>query len=520
MLKRILVLFVLIFNANPVIAACLEPVPNEYIVVTDNPEGVLSQTGVNFKTTPASSRYIYNHQKALSNFKTQTKLQSELTESTLLLTLDQKQLKAVKAMANVKISKNCFVEPLSLSNDSFEGEALFQLQWGLKSFLTDLNLADYNFSHRVVVAVSDTGFDLDHEDLNSNLWINERELSGRAGFDDDNNGCLDDIHGCDVTNQTGNNGLNNYKSNLLDHGSHVAGIIGSTTGNTKGIAGAGFNVELMLIKAFSSQRKTTVADLLKSVYYAVDNEADILNCSWGSGSMPTVAEFNAFEYARINGVAVVVAAGNNSTYASRMSPSGLTNVLTVGSHNSSFNLSTFSNFGGSVDIYAPGGDGVDRKNDSILSLGANSAYLQKKGTSMSAPFVAAALANLKSLYPSLTRNELLNLILKSGDVRPISGFYDENYKDDGVFLNLKKALDLADMYVQGQITEDFKLEPKNVVRPSSVNIFDEPLDQQNLGAEAQSSTGCMTSNLESNAQIYSWLFLLLPIVLLQIKKGL
>lgn len=513
---RILFLFCILINTNSVTAKCLDPVPNEYLIVTTQPEQILSSLNISSKIQ--NSQYIYNHRKNKIFFKTKTDSIENLNESTLILTLKPEQLKTLEALNPISISQNCFVEPLEFSVDDFLLEPLYSSQWGLKFFLKDLETSNIDFMTKVTVAISDTGFDKDHEDLISKLWINDLELNGQPGVDDDNNGCIDDIHGCDVTNENGDLQINTYKSNLIDHGSHVAGIVGANSTNREGIAGAGFNTELMLIKSFSSRKRTTAADLLKSVYYAVDNKADILNCSWGTGSTPTMAEYNAFEYARINGVIVVVAAGNSAIYASRTSPAGLTNVLTVGSHNSSYQLSTFSNFGDSVDILAPGGDGIERKNDSILSLGAYSHYMSKKGTSMSAPFVVAALANIKSAFPNLNRKELINILLLSAEKKAVSGYFDPKYQDELLILNLNQALLLAQNYSEGLYSESLDYEPKEINKPSATNIFENTLEQRDLSSEAQGSSGCSSAQLKSEAKLTSILFLLIPLIWLQIKK--
>ena len=100
-----------------------------------------------------------------------------------------------------------------------------------------------------VIAILDTGGDYTHPDLEANTWINEEELNGVEGYDDDGNGYIDDIRGWDFIN------LDNAPLDDNMHGTHVAGIAGAVGNNGIGIAGAAWDVKLMHIKVFNLQDK-------------------------------------------------------------------------------------------------------------------------------------------------------------------------------------------------------------------------------------------------------------------------
>src|SRR5438128_56781 len=84
-----------------------------------------------------------------------------------------------------------------------------------------------------VVAVIDTGVDINQEDLNNQLWVNTAEKNGTTGVDDDNNGFIDDVHGWDFQDNNNDPTPGNGEDN--SHGSHVAGIVAAEQNNTKGI---------------------------------------------------------------------------------------------------------------------------------------------------------------------------------------------------------------------------------------------------------------------------------------------
>ena len=124
-----------------------------------------------------------------------------------------------------------------------------------------------------VIAILDTGVDYTHPDLAANTWINEAELNGVAGYDDDENGYIDDIRGWDFIN------LDNAPLDDNMHGTHVAGIIGAVGNNGIGIAGAVWDVKLMHIKVFQSTGVGNSTNIAAGVEYASGNGATIINMS-------------------------------------------------------------------------------------------------------------------------------------------------------------------------------------------------------------------------------------------------
>ena len=127
-----------------------------------------------------------------------------------------------------------------------------------------------------VIAILDTGVDYTHPDLEANIWINEAELNGVEGYDDDGNGYIDDIRGWDFIN------IDNAPLDDNMHGTHVAGIAGAVGNNGIGIAGAAWNVKLMPIKVFQSSGQGNSTNIAAGVEYANSNGATVINMSFGS----------------------------------------------------------------------------------------------------------------------------------------------------------------------------------------------------------------------------------------------
>ena len=258
----------------------------------------------------------------------------------------------------------------------------------------------------VVIAIIDTGTDYNHPDLAANIWENEIEKNGSPGVDDDGNGVVDDVHGADFFNGDGD------PMDDHSHGTHVAGIAAAVGNNGVGIAGMAWSARLMAVKFLGASGTGDTGNGILSIYYAVDNGADILNNSWG-GSGASQALQDAIDYARANGVVVIGAAGNFNT-DSLYRPGGLPGVIGVSSTDHDDLKSSFSNFGPYVDVAAPG--------TAILSTVLNSTYGFKNGTSMATPHVSGLAALLKSRNPSLSRFQIESLLLTTADDLGFAGW--------------------------------------------------------------------------------------------------
>ena len=236
-----------------------------------------------------------------------------------------------------------------------------------------------------VVAIVDTGVNLQHVDFQNKLWVNPFEIAGN-GFDDDNNGVVDDIHGYDAITGQAISRVGDPEG----HGTHVAGIVTTTS------PGA----EIMGVRLLNASGGGSLSDAIDAWSYALLHGAQVINNSWGAlGVKPSDVEFleEVIAIGEEDFDAVfIAAAGNESTNTDRVpnTPSTAPGMLSVGASNSKGNPANFSNFGQrTVDLFAPGVN--------ILSADAFSTTgkLRLSGTSMASPVVAGAAATLLDRQP-------------------------------------------------------------------------------------------------------------------------
>ena len=124
-----------------------------------------------------------------------------------------------------------------------------------------------------IVAVIDPGIDLDHPELQGQLWTNPGESAN--GLDDDGNGKVDDLHGWNFL------GTSNDLSDSNGHGTQVAGVIAAKGNNGAGIAGLCWDCQLMVLKVMSAGGVSNYSDIVNAIYYAADKGAAVINLSLG-----------------------------------------------------------------------------------------------------------------------------------------------------------------------------------------------------------------------------------------------
>ncbi len=292
-------------------------------------------------------------------------------------------------------------------------------------------------SSNVIVAVTDIGVDYNHPDLAANMWVNPGEIPGN-GIDDDGNGYIDDIYGCDTGDNDGNPMDNSADAG---HGTHVSGTIGAVGNNAQGVAGVCWHVSIMAVKIADANGDIWLDAAIDGIQYAIDKGAKVINASWGGYSY-SQAEYDVIATARDAGILFVAAAGNDSLNndSSPFYPASLNlnNVISVMATNNGDGMSYYSNYGStSVDIGAPGGDMRYGNPGGILSCLPNANYGYMQGTSMAAPHITGACALLRAANPTLSYTQIKDALLNSADSR-LSGLCAS-----GGRLNLSRAVTVA-----------------------------------------------------------------------------
>jgi thermitase len=277
---------------------------------------------------------------------------------------------------------------------------------GLKG--VDINAKDswYNFSpqKKVRIAVIDSGVDYTHEDLQNQIMINQAELNGRPGVDDDGNGYIDDVRGYDFAENDAD------PMDKDGHGTHCAGIIGAEH-NSLGIRGIINNVEILPLKFLDDEGKGETINAIRAIDYAIAANVDIISNSWGGGKYSR-ALLEAIERARDAGIIFVAAVGNSNQDLDKepVYPAAypVKNIIAVANINAYGRKAKSSNYGQkTVHVFAPG--------ESILSTLPGNNYKRHSGTSMAAPLVAGTLGLLLSQEPDVTPAQAKQRLIDSSE---------------------------------------------------------------------------------------------------------
>ncbi|MGB3904320.1 MAG: S8 family peptidase, partial [Anaerolineae bacterium] len=233
----------------------------------------------------------------------------------------------------------------------------YYLQWGPAKIQAPAAWDVTVGSSDLIIAVVDTGVDLNHPDLNDKI------VAGWDYANDDSD--PQDDHG---------------------HGTHVAGIAAAETNNLQGIAGISWAARIMPVKVLDEHGDGYYSDVADGVHYACNNGAKIINLSLG-GSNPSSTLKDALEDAYEDGCLMVAAAGNGGNAVDY--PGRYPETMAVAATNQSDTRAGFSDYGPEIDVAAPG--------VYIYSTLWNDKYGWKDGTSMAAPHVAGQAALIWSL---------------------------------------------------------------------------------------------------------------------------
>lgn len=333
--------------------------------------------------------------------------------------------------------------------------------------------SELKLNKEVVVAVLDSGVDLDHPDLVNNIWVNVGEIAG-DGIDNDKNSYIDDVHGWDFIYSDGDPQPDidsEYDFTAVNHGTVVAGVIAATL-NQSGIVGIAPQAKIMPIKILDTNGTGNVMVLSQAIDYAVENGADIINLSLvGDTYNDNLKESIVNAYNK--GVVIVAASGNeeNMGLSLDIDPrypvcelDKVNRVLGVAAVDRNKVLADFSNHGEAcIDISAPGTDFYstvfqDNSNEIFKKY-----YLGGwSGTSVAAPVVAATAALIKGAFPELRPYDIYNIIISNAT--DISEQNPLHSVDLGAgLINVGQALNAAEDYYNNSL--NLVLAPQKGLKP-------------------------------------------------------
>lgn len=323
----------------------------------------------------------------------------------------------------------------------------------------------------VLLCIIDSGVDVDHPDLQANIWINPGEdldadgepydYDDLNGIDDDGNGYVDDLFGYDFVGGNvggmlddpseedwnpdihyyGDDGWgepdpscgNGIAESILSpadigvgHGTHCAGIAGAVMDNENMFAGAAGHISIVPVRIINPEGSGNSYDIAAGIEYAAIIGADVASMSFGGTTDPAIESACSLAYA--NDVALIAASGNNGT-GTVFAPASLPITLAVGSFNADRERSFFSNYGSELDVLASGGDAITSGWDAeitevvwstmVISVaGAETTSFSpgdhtkagEIGTSMACPQAAGLAALIKSVNETLSPDSVYAII--------------------------------------------------------------------------------------------------------------
>ena len=258
----------------------------------------------------------------------------------------------------------------------------------------------------IKVAIIDEGFEVSHPEIKDQIFATYNVMTGTT----------------DVSNTS---------TSTFSHGTAVAGVIASK------YLGVAPEAQLILINIdllddYQSSSTLTEADLISAFQKAVDLGAQVINCSWGGGTVSGILSAKIQELKDKN-ITVVFSAGNDSSNLDSdgtTDESELSSVIGVGASSVENDITSYSNYGSQIDLIAPAGGNTTDGLIGILSLdltgtnGINTStqlglvnynYSFVQGTSFSAPTVSGVVALLLAAKPTLTANEIRQILIDTAD---------------------------------------------------------------------------------------------------------
>lgn len=377
---------------------------------------------------------------------------------------------------------------------------------GEKEVIKDISNIEKNLKKTPVVAVIDTGIDIDHVELKDQILKNEAECNADGTLpvdrsqDKDNNGYKADCYGYNFA--ATDPSFIQLPLDDKNHGTHVAGIIAAKRNNNEGIAGVSDKIKILPVKVTGFVDETRERNNLilkapseriaRGILYAVARGVDVINLSLGwPKSMDTEFMRRAIMIAQSKNISIVAAAGNNNTNGN-IYPCAYQGVICVGSVDANGQVSAFSNYGGEVDILAPGDQILSTIPSTFAQIKMNIyGYDIMSGTSQAAPYVAATVALLKATYPGISKDEIKGRLHRAASKKPdvfksMAGILNiqKTFEDNATDVNVVPIFKSRISYKKEGNKERFNISERSEILFNKTNgTFVFPLYLHNIGAD-------------------------------------
>ncbi|OPH47471.1 serine protease [Paenibacillus ferrarius] len=291
----------------------------------------------------------------------------------------------------------------SISPNFKPNDNLFsKYQWNLPSTETVQGWQLNRGAKDVVIAVVDTGVDLQHPDLKGQLLPGYNVIK-------DNDNPQDDV----------------------GHGTHVTGVIAALVNNNLGVAGMTWYNKVLPVKVLDQTGAGSTYSVAQGIIWAADHGAKVMNLSLGNYADSGFLH-DAIKYAYDKDIALIAASGNDNTERPGY-PAAYPEVFAVAASDSQNQKASFSNYGDYIGVTAPG--------VSIASTYPDNQYAALSGTSMASPHVTALAALIRSTNPNLKNTEVYQIMRDSARDLGTKGF--DKYFGYGL-IDVAKAIQLAE----------------------------------------------------------------------------
>lgn len=276
------------------------------------------------------------------------------------------------------VEENFIAEGSAIPNDLF-----YASQWHLPKISAPEAWEITTGSNDEPIAIIDSGVDPTHPDLTYKLIPGYNFLSENTDTRD-----------------------------VLGHGTAVAGVAAALANNLDGVTGIAWQNPIMPLVVLNSNNYATYYNIARAITYAVDRGIRVINISIGGSSYSSTLQ-NAVNYAWNKGAVIFASAMNNGT-STPYYPAACQNVMAISATTSNDERAGWSNYGNWIHLSAPG--------EYIFTTSNGGGYGSRSGTSFASPIVAGVAALMFSVNPSLTNQEVINLLIENSDDLGTTGF--------------------------------------------------------------------------------------------------